>query len=227
LEIEIRAPWWFPDVQLLRKVTHMFLDTLSVRATVLCLILSMFVTAAYAIRIWFRKDVRYDGVSEWVGHGFHGLGMTYMSYVMLGALPSFIPFSWLAVFFALCTAVFVFRLITKQYYIWWWDVLHVIGGASMTYMFIDPIAWSPIWTLLFISYYVAIIGIYTHYIREHMKLSAWRARFAQQLSNAGHNAMAIAMILMLSIMQWPEQTARLSGVICGSSTTTVPHVHKH
>ena len=205
----------------------MFLDTLSVRVTVLCLILSLFVTAAYAIRIWFRKDVRYDGVSEWVGHGFHGLGMTYMSYVMLGALPPFIPFNWLTVFFAACTVVFVARLIFRLYYIWWWDVLHVVGSASMAYMFVDPASWSPLWTLAFMSYYIAIIVIYVHYVREHAKVVAWRARFAGLLSDAGHHAMAVAMILMLLVMQWPEYTARLSGVLSGPADGVSSHAHKH
>lgn len=206
----------------------MFFDTLSVRATVFCLVLSIFVTGAYAVRIWFRKDVRYDGVSEWFGHGFHGLGMTYMCYTMLGAIPPFIPFTWLAVFFGFCTAVFVFRLITKMYYIWWWDVLHVVGSASMSYMFIDPASWTPWWTFAFIGYYVLIIVLYVHYVMEHAKISVWRTRFAQQLANAGHHAMAVAMILMLAVMQWPEVTARLSGVICGdtsATSTSTPHKH--
>ncbi len=205
----------------------MFFDTLSVRMTVLCLILSLFVTAAYSIRIWFRNDVRYDGVSEWVGHGFHGIGMTYMSYVMLGALPAFVPFDWLAVFFAACTAVFVLRLIFGWYYIWWWDVLHVVGSASMAYMFIDMSRWSPWFTLVFLSYYAAIIVIYVYYMREHARIAAWRPRFAGLLSDAGHHAMAVAMIMMLVMMQWPEQTARVSGLICGPTTGGVAHVHAH
>lgn len=206
----------------------MLFDTLSVRVTVLCLVLSLFVTAAYAIRIWFRKDVRYDGVSEWVGHGFHGLGMTYMSYVMLGAISPFIPFMWLALFFAACTMVFIYRLIAEKYYIWWWDVLHVIGSASMSYMFIDPAVWSPFITVLFMAYYVTIVVIYVYYMRVHAKLPVWRTRFAQQLSNTGHHAMAVAMILMLGIMQWPEATARLSGIICSDNGGVVSgHSHKH
>lgn len=205
----------------------MFLDTLSFRTTLICLALAVFVTWAYVLRIFYRNDVRYDVVSEWAGHGFHGIGMTYMSLAMLEWVPALVPFVALAVFFAMCTAIFVYRLAFRLYYIWWWDVLHVVGSASAAYMFYDPMSWSPAWTLFFIGYNVLIIGIYVYYMSEHWKIGPSRARFAHLLSDTGHHAMAIMMILMFVMMQWRTEVVALSLVMCGDATSTSVTGHKH
>jgi hypothetical protein len=93
-------------------------------------------------------------------------------------------------------------------------------------MFLDMSTWSPMWTFVFIAYYLAVMVIYVYYIREHLAVIAPRARHAHLLSDYSHEAMAVAMILMLSIMQWPDVTARWSGIICGEKHDIVtPHHH--
>jgi len=202
----------------------MFFDTLSQRALLLCLVLSVFVSIAYLTRIAYRRDVRYDVVSEWFGHGLHGPGMAYMSAVMLGWIPAVVPFAPLAVVYTICTAVFVARMVFGYYYIWWWDLLHVVGSASMSYMFWDTSMWSPYWTIMFIAYYVAVIAIYVHYVREHVAVPVSRARFAHLLSDYSHHAMAVSMIVMLTLMQWPAITG---GPLCINGHSHVQSGHKH
>lgn len=204
----------------------MFFDVLSQRALLLCLVLSVFVSIAYLTRIVYRRDVRYDAVSEWCGHGLHGPGMAYMSAVMLGWIPAVIPFAPLAVVYTICTAVFVVRMIFGFYYIWWWDLLHVVGSASMAYMFWHTSMWSPYWTLIFIAYYVAVIAIYVHYVREHVAVQVPRARFAHLLSDYSHHAMAVSMIIMLTMMQWPTLIGSMDA-FCVDGHAPTHHGHRH
>jgi hypothetical protein len=206
----------------------MFLDVLSVRVTVFCLILSVAVTAVYTIRVWYRRDVDYDVVAEWLAHGTHGPTMAYMSGVMLGMIPIIVPFNWLAIFYAITVPVFVIRLMFGWYKLWWWEILHIIANASMAYMFLNMDLWIVWWTLGFIAFYIGNTVLYSYYIKMHRKIGVARTRTAQLLSDAGHHGMAVIMVLMFLIMQWPMETARLSGVLCGPTESGLAtNVHKH
>lgn len=176
--------------------------------------------SAYLTRLHQNKRIkRFDIVSEWVGHGLHGPAMILMGLVMLGIVGGFGPWQIWSGFFSFTGAVFVFRLATKRYIVWWWDGVHVILNAAMAYMFVPE--YVEVITLAFLVFYVA--WFIPHYIKEtidDLTPEAPGPKDLNVLSDLGHLAMGIAMVIMFAVMQKPSWFQ-------DPSANTTPTGHQH
>lgn len=86
----------------------------------LTLLLSIYVVAAYTARLFFAHAIKnFDIVSDWLGDGGHGIGMSYMSLLMLGKIANLISNYVGVAVFGLCACVFAWRLATGRYFIAW------------------------------------------------------------------------------------------------------------
>ena len=191
----------------------------------LTFLLASYVVVAYLIRLFYANAINhFDIVSDWLGHGGHGLGMSYMALLMLGKLTN--PFSNFVgvAFFALCTAVFAWRLATGRYVKAWWDWVHLGMGVSMMYMFWNTSQWIPLLTGLFCIAYVLFTLYYLKETWEDWRSPEHFRRFTAFLSNSAHVAIGIAMLVMFIAMQWPQLLGE-AGCMSGMVMPSCPFGH--
>lgn len=182
-------------------------------------LLALTTAILYAARFFERRQIAdYDVVADIGGHFLHGVFMSYMAAVMLGASAAF-GWNWitylfgaLAVLFLIRAAlvarvkVFGFKSIFKfeRHTKWWWDPLHATNHLAMAYMFCDMALWQEHWTYLAIANSILILFLYAKKTAARFGQKPGIDRTFAFYSDVGHMAMALSMTIMFSVMQWGE-----------------------
>lgn len=167
---------------------------------------SLGIIVAFTVHPPLRKALPfYDPIADWVGHGIPDIGMLYMAAVMAGLVSAVVPFWLCSAFFFASALVFLVRIMTKTSFVWWQDVLHLLGVLTKGYMFLSVVYWHELLTAHALVYFVGIIVLYAW--RTYVSLRApGGVMLGRILFNAEHIAMSVAAILMFVIMQWPMET---------------------
>ncbi len=188
--------------------------------TLICVSFALSVVALLVSSICLGARFRrsQDLVTEVCGHVVHALGMVYMALAMMGHAPG--------TYFRLSMAGF---MLLALYFVWragdrlfdgnriraYEDIAHAASCGVMAYMFIDLRLW-PIWITLAATVWCAWLFARsfgrTVTLADVRHVEVRSSLVAEELS---HTMTALAMMTMFVAMQSAQETARMSGVICG------------
>ncbi|MFN8440091.1 MAG: DUF5134 domain-containing protein [Caldilineaceae bacterium] len=185
--------------------------------------LSSYVLVSYLLRLFLHESIQqFDVVSDWFGHGAHGIGMSYMALLMLGKIANLISNHAWSTFFGLCTLAFAVRLVTGNFIKAWWEWVHLAMGVSMVYMFWNTSQWLPVLTGIFCLGCLTLILYYSKEAFAGWEVSASKQRLTTFLSNSAHIAIGVAMIAMFVTMQWPQLFGIQGGCMHGMAMPACP-----
>lgn len=174
---------------------------------VLVLLLSLYVLGTAVWRHLHRTEIAaYSAVADGLGCAVHALGMIAMALLMLGTVRSVGPLRVYTAVFLMLAAVFLVRAWRGSPDARRDEVWRALVHASMAYMF---------WSDEMLATTAVCLALYLLYIGDHLRRSPLEAPapgVARErmvapsphlVGTTGHLAIAVAMMLMLVLMQWP------------------------
>lgn len=175
-------------------------------ALILITALCVYVLVIFGWRFLRRSEIPgYSPISEFVGHDVHALAMIGMSLLTIGTLASIGPLIAYVLVFAALALFFLARLALR------WgsghrapELGHAFTSASMAYMFSAR-------DLVEVT--VACLVLYSLLVLAELRRAGveserrGRIRALQRLGTNGSVAIALSMMLMLALMQWPATFA--------------------
>jgi len=176
-------------------------------ALILIIILSAYVLFIFTWRYLQRRHIaRYHALPDLLDHSAHALGMMAMAVLMIGVVESIGPLVGYVIAFALLAVVFLVRLLVK------WnscdrrsELWHVFVNGSMAYMFSFTNVVAA--TIVCLIIYVAFISATARDSRRSISSDNRSLEDRQSLRVLGSNGdltIAFAMMLMLTLTQWPQ-----------------------
>jgi hypothetical protein len=176
-------------------------------ALILIIILSAYVLFIFTWRYLQRRHIAsYHALPDLLAHTVHALGMISMALLMIGTVDSIGPLIAYVVAFALFAVVFLTRLIVR------WhscdrrsELWHVFINGSMAYMFSFTNVVAA--TVVCLVIYVGFIAVTTRGAGRNVSSDRGPQEDRQSLRLLGTNGdltIAFSMMLMLTLMQWPQ-----------------------
>lgn len=172
----------------------------------LIIALSVFVVLVFGWRYAARSDIRgYSLFSDLMGHVLHAPGMILMSLLMLGAISSLGPRWPYMLVYGAFSLIFTARLcILRNPVRARGDLWHIFTHASMVYMFrAHSLALITIPCLVIYVLIIADYGWQSWKGFESGVTLRGSHRTLYLLGTTGHIGIALSMMLMIAIMQWP------------------------
>ncbi|MGP8249742.1 MAG: hypothetical protein ACLQNU_07340 [Candidatus Dormibacteria bacterium] len=163
--------------------------------------------AIFALRLLRRGDIaNYSGLSDFVGHIAPALGLVGISLLTLGAMPTLGPLLVYTAAFGVLAAVFLIRCIPR------WKVVRnvselwvVILAITMAYVF-SATSIVPL-TVLILIVALAFVGDVIRRANLDSQLPTFGSAARRALATLGSNgevALALAVVLLLAVSQWPH-----------------------
>ncbi|HVB13351.1 MAG TPA: DUF5134 domain-containing protein [Candidatus Dormibacteraeota bacterium] len=176
-------------------------------ALILVIILSTYVLLIFSWRYLQRGHIAsYRTLPDLLGHTVHALGMIGMALLMIGTVAYIGPLVAYVVAFGMFAAVFLVRLIrtwrtcNRRSESW-----HVFINASMAYMF--SATNIPVITITCLIVYLGFVGSTLREARQPAESTTGTLNDQPSLRMLGANGdvtIAISMMLMLTVTQWPK-----------------------
>ncbi len=174
---------------------------------IIAVVLATISVVIFVVRLLRRKDIaNYSTLGEFVGHVAPAVGLAGIALVTLGAIPTLGPLLPYAAGFAILGAVLLIHGIPR------WRVDRsaselwvVILAITLAYVF-STASIIPL-TLLILVLAVAFIGALIRRANlesEQPKVASARRRALATLGTNGEVALALAVVLLLSVSQWPR-----------------------
>ncbi|MGA8206535.1 MAG: hypothetical protein WB867_00690 [Candidatus Dormiibacterota bacterium] len=173
---------------------------------IIVVVLAAISVAIFALRLLERRDItNYSVLNEFVGHVAPAIGLAGISLLTLGAMPTLGPLLVYTVAFGVLAAALVFRCIPR------WTVVRniselwvVILAIAMAYIF-SAASIVPL-TVLIIVLALAFVGDVILRANRNSQLSTVGSAGRRALATLGSNgevALALAVVLLLAVSQWP------------------------
>lgn len=176
-------------------------------ALIVVIVLSTYVLFIFIWRYLQRGRIAsYQALPDLLGHAAHALGMIGMALLMIGTVASIGPLVSYVVAFGVFALLFLVRLIAG------WssrdrraDGWHFFINASMAYMF--SATNIAVVTAACLIFYVCFIGLSVRSSRSSLEGRGGGLRESPSLRLLGVNGditIAVSMMLMLTVTQWPQ-----------------------
>jgi hypothetical protein len=174
---------------------------------IIVVVLAAISLAIFALRLLRRRDItNYSGLNEFVGHVAPAVGLVGLSLLTIGAIPTLGPLVVYAAAFALLAAVLLINCIPR------WNVVRnvselwvVILAITMAYVF-SAASIVPL-TVLILILALAFVGEVIRRANldsQPPTVGSAGRRAVATLGSNGEVALALAVVLLLAVSQWPR-----------------------